>query len=208
LDKVIKAIRAIYADGIEQNHESAIHLATLCDAIDQLGPEQTVQTSSYGIVGRCFQHALSHASNDFAQILSAALDSRHDRFFWQQPDYGDAEDFRVLHANYAFALIAAPKQWSCSNYYCENVFFGISLQAPHTLYAGHAHKAPEVYYVVSGKSQWKRGTENWTERTSGSLVFHDHYVSHAMQSFDEPLLSLFAWTSDLDGEIVAVSDDH
>ncbi len=201
------AVRAIYADGIEHGHESSQHLDVLCGAIDALGREQNVETHSFPVVEDYYQVSLTQTSNKLAQSLGDALDSLHDRFFWQQPDYGDAEEFKVLHENYAFALIAGPKQWSCSNYYTEDVFFGISLQAPHTLYAGHAHKAPEVYYVISGESKWKRGDEDWVDRSSGSLIFHDRYVAHAMQTFNEPLLSLFAWTSDLDCEIMAVNND-
>jgi len=205
MDKLIGAIRAIYADGIEQQHESAEHLDTLCSAIDQLDGEQSVASQSFPVVDRYLRGALAIASDRYANALARALEPISHRLSWQQPDYGDAPEFQILKTNYAYALIAGPEQWGLSNFHCADVFFGVSLQAPHTLYAGHAHKAPEIYYVVSGNSQWKRGDEDWQDRSSGSLIFHDQHVGHAMQSFDEPLLSLFAWTSDLDSEIAGVN---
>lgn len=206
MDAVLQAIRDIYANGIEQNHEGAKHLNTLCKAIDRIGPEQNVPTNSFPVVKRYLKDSLSFSTNQFAGALAEALGPVYDRLYWQQPDYGDAPEFNVLPANYAYTLLVGPERWSSSNYYCEEVFFGLSLQAPNTLYADHVHKAIEIYYVVNGKSRWKRGPEIWTEQISGSLIFHDRHVAHAMQSFDEPLLSLFAWVSDLDGEIVGIKN--
>lgn len=208
MDTTLKAIRSIYANGVEQNHESAEQLVVLCNAIDKLQAEQTIDAKTFQIVECYFEKTLLAATNNLARSLTRALVSVSNRLQWQLANFELAPEFSIMKTNYAFTAIAAPQSWTCSNYHSDDVLFGLTIQAPHTFYAGHAHKAREIYYVISGKSQWKRGDEDWQDRSSGSLIFHDHHVSHAMQTFDEPLLSLFAWPGDLDSEVVSVSNDY
>ena len=53
------------------------------------------------------------------------------------------------------------------------------------------------YVVLSGDSLWRHGDEGFQARPGGSYVFHPSQQHHAMQTLEEPLLALWAWTGDI-----------
>ena len=79
-----------------------------------------------------------------------------------------------------------------------------SLQAPDTYYPPHAHRAEESYWIVGGDGDWKVDTRPWFAVTPGDSIYHASGARHAMQTNEQPLLSLWLWTSHLDSEVVIV----
>ena len=67
-----------------------------------------------------------------------------------------------------------------------------------------AHKAKELYAVVGGTGDWRRGVEPWTSRPPGDFVLHPSGVRHSMQTSSEPVLALVAWISDIRSSVVIV----
>jgi mannose-6-phosphate isomerase-like protein (cupin superfamily) len=55
-----------------------------------------------------------------------------------------------------------------------------------------------MWVILSGEAKWKRGHEEWVTREAGEYFIHTPNESHAMQTFDEPLLVIWAWTGDLE----------
>lgn len=75
-----------------------------------------------------------------------------------------------------------------------DVWFGVSLMAPHTRYPDHRH-SPEEIYVVLSDGQWRQGSNPWHEPGIGGLVYNPPNIMHAMRSRERPLLALwFLWT--------------
>ena len=87
---------------------------------------------------------------------------------------------------------------------CRELAVDISLQGPDIYYPPHAHRAVEIYAIIGGTGDWKRGLEPWTSRPPGDLILHPSGIRHAMQSNAEPLLALGFWTTDLESPIVIV----
>jgi hypothetical protein len=82
--------------------------------------------------------------------------------------------------------------------YCElvcgaHLTAGLLALAPDTHYPAHAHPAEEVYHLLAGKSEWRRGDEPWTHRLPGARIEHPSNVPHAMRALSEPLLALYLW---------------
>jgi quercetin dioxygenase-like cupin family protein len=82
---------------------------------------------------------------------------------------------------------------------------GLTLIAPHVVYPAHFHPAVELYLVVSGNALWQSGTDAPALRPPGSLILHPSNVVHAMTTFDEPLLAVWAWRGDLASPSVYVN---
>lgn len=100
--------------------------------------------------------------------------------------------------NFAFTQLAGPPILGMRPimYPSQNIAVGFSLQAPHTFYPRHKHKALEFYGVLAGTALWQMGDGEWQAKPPGSFIFHDSEVIHAMQTQEEPLLTTFAWVGD------------
>ena len=108
--------------------------------------------------------------------------------------------------NFAFVQLGGPAILEARPimYPNEKIAFGFSLQAPHTFYPRHKHKAIEFYGVLAGTALWQLGDGAWQAKPPGSFIFHDSEVIHAMQTQEEPLLTTFAWIGDLLAPLEAV----
>jgi mannose-6-phosphate isomerase-like protein (cupin superfamily) len=79
----------------------------------------------------------------------------------------------------------------------EDLRLGVLLLGPGTLYPLHRHPAEEIYLVVSGAADWRRGGGHFRPRPAGSLVYHPPGEPHAMRTAGEPMLAVYAWTGDV-----------
>jgi hypothetical protein len=97
------------------------------------------------------------------------------------------EQFLNGHAN---ATIIGPEGLETR----PDVWFGVSLMAPHTRYPDH-HHPPEEIYVVLSDGQWRQASKPWHAPGIGGLVYNPPDIVHAMRSAEHPLLALwFLWT--------------
>jgi quercetin dioxygenase-like cupin family protein len=75
----------------------------------------------------------------------------------------------------------------------DDVQFGIWELAPHAIYHGHRHDAPEIYYVISGTGVWTVGASS-REVGPGSTIYTAPGAVHKMvNSGDEPLRAVWLW---------------
>jgi hypothetical protein len=58
----------------------------------------------------------------------------------------------------------------------------------------------------SGNADWKVGTEPWFAVEPGDSIYHESWAHHAMQTNEQPLLTVWLWTSHLDSEVMIVGD--
>jgi hypothetical protein len=129
-----------------------------------------------------------------ASDVAAAIAAIEDELHWQQnPFYSDAALGRGYMDGYAYAEIIGPKGFFPGN----DFLLGFFLLGPNRLYSEHYHPAPELYWMLTGPSRWKRGAGSWEELAAGDLRWHPPFVVHATETCSVPLLCLWAWTSDV-----------
>ncbi len=138
------------------------------------------------------------SSNEIANALLAVSNQLHWRASSKSVD--DGPDIAILLRNLAVATIIGPGAPLPS----DKVYAGFSLQAPDTYYPPHAHDAEESYWIIGGNGDWKVDTKPWFAVQPGDGIYHGPRARHAMQTNEQPLLTVWLWTSDLDSEVLIV----
>ena len=75
----------------------------------------------------------------------------------------------------------------------ERLACGVLVLGPQTKYPKHCHEAEEVYVPLSGTASWWRDKGVWSPQAPGSMIYHPPWLSHAMETAEEPLLALYLW---------------
>jgi hypothetical protein len=73
----------------------------------------------------------------------------------------------------------------------RDVWFGVSLLAPHVRYTDHSH-APEETYLVLSEGAFRQGEDEWFTPGIGGSFYNTPFITHAMRSTDTPLFALWA----------------
>ena len=146
--------------------------------------------------------ALSGEPNSPERALADAVAAAGPGLRWKEmyAEYDDEPDMAAFRRVYAYTLLVGPEAPLRS----DRVKVGVTLQGPDALYPAHAHRAAELYAVVGGTADWRRGSEPWTRRPPGDFVVHPSGVRHAIQTNAEPLLAFVAWLSEIDSRVVIV----
>ena len=139
-------------------------------------------------------------SREVAQALMAVADQLEWRASSKCRD--DGPDIAVLSRNFAVASIIGPGQPLPS----DKVYAGFSLQARDTYYPPHAHFAEESYWIIGGDADWRVGSKPWFAVQPGDSIYHEPEALHAMQTNEQPLLTVWLWTSHLDSEVIIIRD--
>ena len=141
-----------------------------------------------------------HESNShtLAQSLLAVTDQLEWRASSKCSD--DGPDVAILSRNFAIATIIGEGGPLKS----DEVHAGFSLQAPDIYYPPHAHYAEESYWIIGGDADWRVGAKPWFAVQPGDSIYHKSEARHAMQTNEQPLLTVWLWTSHLDSEVVIV----
>jgi hypothetical protein len=130
-----------------------------------------------------------------ASDVAAAIAAIEDDLHWQQnPAYSDAAmGHNGYMEGYAYAEIIGPRGFFPGS----DFLMGLLLLGPRRLYREHYHAAPELYWMLTGPSKWKRGAGAWDELQAGDMRWHPPFVVHATETSSAPLLCLWAWTNDV-----------
>jgi len=152
------------------------HLATTCASS---GPHESI-------------------SHRLAQALMAATEQLEWRA--SSKNHDDGPDIEILSRNFAVATIIGEDGPLES----DKVYAGFSLQAPDIYYPPHAHYAEESYWIIGGDADWRVGAKPWFAVEPGDSIYHESEARHAMQTNEQPLLTVWLWTSHLDSEVVIV----
>jgi len=134
--------------------------------------------------------------NEIANALLAVSDQLHWRSSSKCSD--DGPDIAVLLRNFAITTVIGEGGLLPSDKVCS----GFSLQAPDMFYPPHAHTAEESYFIIGGDADWKVGSDPWFPVEPGDSIYHESKARHAMQTNDQPLLTIWLWTSHLDSEVL------
>ena len=81
---------------------------------------------------------------------------------------------------------------------------GLLFQLDHVAYPKHWHSAEELYLVLLGEAQWSVDDDSSEVRSPENFVHHKSNQPHSMTTIDEPLLAMWGWTGDIDGQSYSV----
>lgn len=70
---------------------------------------------------------------------------------------------------------------------------GFLILGPGIEYPDHHHVAEELYFPLTGATEWRMGGGAWRRRAPGEVIHHASNVSHAMRTGNEPLLAFYLW---------------
>jgi hypothetical protein len=127
--------------------------------------------------------------------LAAAIAQVWDELAWRQnPNYSDrAMGQPGYMENYAYAEIIGPS----GPFHGEDFLLGLLVLGPGLHYPDHYHPAPELYWTLSGPSQWRTGSGEFRSREALETIWHPPLVRHATKTGSAPLLAIWAWTRDV-----------
>ena len=140
------------------------------------------------------------ATGSSTRPIAAALLASADQLHWRARLRDEAPDLAVFSRNFTAVTVIGPGGLLAS----DKVMTGFSLQAPDTYYPPHAHLAEESYWIIGGDGDWKVDVRPWFAVKPGDSIYHASGARHAMQTNEQPLLSIWLWTSHLDSEVVIV----
>jgi Dimethlysulfonioproprionate lyase len=199
MSELLNAIRAVCRDGAAREPAIAEDMGRILRALDGLGDPRTGTSQDLDVVASYLDGCRALARAPLAERLVAALDAERDAVAWHPTrSYDNEPSMAAFLPRYAVGLIVGPDSFGrrCP-YFSDDVFLGVSLQAPGTDYAAHAHQAVELYYILAGSVDWRQGDGAWRRKAPGEFVRHEAHEPHAMRTGEEPLLALFAWVSDV-----------
>ncbi len=125
--------------------------------------------------------------------LAAALAALDEHLNWRQTAaYSDALLGAGFMENYAHCEIIGPNGF----FQGDDFLLGLILLGPHRHYKDHYHPAPELYWPLTGPSDWKRGAGGFVLRQAGETIWHRPFIVHATATQETPLLAVWCWTSD------------
>jgi len=70
---------------------------------------------------------------------------------------------------------------------------GLFLLEPNIFYKDHKHEAPELYLNLTKGTHWRFDNMIWEEKNSGSIVYNEPNMVHAMKINENPFLSIWCW---------------
>lgn len=107
---------------------------------------------------------------------------------WNQT-YGEAEVGATFLERYGWSELIGLR----GPFRSDAIACGFLLLGPEVEYPPHRHKAEEVYLVLSGAADWRKGGAGFARHPPGTLVHHTPWRPHAMRTSSQPLLALYLW---------------
>ena len=104
---------------------------------------------------------------------------------WRRRTSADPRN-RTFWDGHANAMIVGPGGLEAR----QDVWAGVSLMAPHTVYVDHDHPPEEVYLALSDGAWWNADMD-WTEPGPGGLIYNRPGIRHAMRAGAQPFLALW-----------------
>ncbi|MFL5258697.1 MAG: dimethylsulfonioproprionate lyase family protein [Hyphomicrobiales bacterium] len=127
--------------------------------------------------------------------LAAGIAQVWDELAWRQnANYSDrAMGQPGYMENYAYAELIGPS----GAFHGDDFLLGLLVLGPGLHYPDHYHPAPELYWTLSGPSQWRTGPGEFRSREALETIWHPPLVTHATKTGSTPLLAIWAWTRDV-----------
>ncbi len=125
--------------------------------------------------------------------LAAAIAAVSDHLQWRQsPSYNDTLLGAGFLDNYGWCQIVGPYGFFPG----DDFLLGLLMLGPHRHYSDHYHPAPELYWPLTGPSDWKRDGAAFQPEPAGATIWHEPNVIHATRTQTHPLRAMWCWTND------------
>jgi gentisate 1,2-dioxygenase len=174
----------------------------LASSIGEIDVFRHLEPNATRLVRDWLRIAVESGTTQETLPVAEALWACRDELAWQEPYTQYGGDLGGLSSVLAFADLVGPGGPGVS----RAIWVGLSLQAPRSFYPPHVHTATEVYLVLSGTAGWQRKGGDWVSRPPGTVIIHRGGEAHAMATTDDPLLTVFAWTTDLAAPVSFVGE--
>ena len=192
-DIVSPALRLIDAFAVSLKGEGMEEVKTAL-ARQDLSPAAAIGPSPSSLPAVRFFPECVAASMFVAPGFAAALAEIAEFLHWKQnPNYSDRVMGKGYMDNYAYAEIIGPHGFFAG----DDFLLGILLLGPAQFYRDHHHPAPELYWLLTGPSEWRKGRESFETQPAGATIWHPPHLSHATRTGVSPLLAAWAWTRDV-----------
>ncbi len=204
MKRLINAFEGLFAASTQSGGELAKTAGFTLENVDWKGEQSRPKPTSHPVVDTNLEAACvnsgRHGSTSHA--VANALMAVTDQLRWRASgkDPADGPDVAAFAPNFTAATVIGAGGLLPS----DNVIAGVSLQHRDTYYPPHAHHAEESYWIIGGDGDWKVGKKPWFAVKPGDSIYHESLARHAMQTNEQPLLTVWLWTSHLASEVVIV----
>ncbi|HUQ35469.1 MAG TPA: dimethylsulfonioproprionate lyase family protein [Aestuariivirga sp.] len=125
--------------------------------------------------------------------LAAAIASLDGHLKWlQSKSYTDEVLGAGFGENYGWCEIIGPQGF----FKGDDFLLGLLMLGPQRHYKDHYHPAPELYWPLTGPTEWKQGSGVFETKPAGAGIYHAPMVHHATRTAEHPLLTVWSWTKD------------
>ena len=125
--------------------------------------------------------------------VAAAIASLDGHLKWMQSkSYTDEILGEGFLQNYGWCEIIGPEGF----FKGDDFLLGLLMLGPHRHYRDHYHPAPELYWPLTGPTEWKQGAGSFEMKQAGAVIYHAPNVHHATKTAEHPLLAIWSWTKD------------
>ena len=125
--------------------------------------------------------------------LAAAIASLDGHLKWlQSKSYTDEILGEGFSQNYGWCEIIGPQGFFAG----DDFLLGLLMLGPHRHYKDHYHPAPELYWPLTGPTEWKQGSGSFETKPAGAVIYHAPNDHHATKTAEHPLLTVWCWTRD------------
>ncbi|MEM7334237.1 MAG: dimethylsulfonioproprionate lyase family protein [Chloroflexota bacterium] len=197
MQKLLQETIRFFEQWLEMTSVGVEHLRPSIDALKKLGEPVDRETFIPPLVKQWLEPCLQMPTASHCEPLMMVLREVAWQMKWiPSPANYISPDFAK---GFAYAqLVGHPhRAVESAVYLSDEVAVGLSIQAPRLFYPPHHHPAIEFYMPLAGTAVWQLGTDKPQPQSPGAAIFHDTMVSHGMQTQDEPMLTIWAWTGEL-----------
>ncbi len=204
MNRIIDALEGLFTAATGSGGELA---KTANFTLENVNWKETLtrpKPTSHHIVDSSLEAACANSGPDGSSSheLARSLLAVADQLEWRSSSKAreDGPDVAILLRNFAVTTVIGAGGLLPT----DKVYAGFSLQARDIYYPPHAHHAEESYWIIGGDGDWKVDTRPWFAVVPGDSVYHKSGARHAMQTNEQPLLTVWLWTSHLDSEVMIV----
>ncbi|MGE8067987.1 dimethylsulfonioproprionate lyase family protein [Pseudomonas sp. NPDC089569] len=195
-----------FADALDRQDQpvAAAHAKRLRTLQAGLTTLQNVPVARVPVQTQCEAELQAYVGdNALAKALSDLMPALH---LTRSKTYLAAPPSANFADNYGYSVICGPDSGPPALMKDAEISFGLMLLGPDTHYPLHSHPADEIYYTVTGPSSWRTGDDAWSSRTTGEIIHHPSWITHATLAGDSPLVLLYVWQGDLETDAAFTPD--
>ena len=189
---LIRTIRTYYANLTvkEPNVKREVdHMLTTTTKLHPVAPEGNRVNAG---AAKHLPGALDAARRGPGRAVADAITGAADDLLWYY-GYAPRPGEKDLSQDIAFCEILGP---TTGSFRSADARLGFTLIGPRMHYPAHSHPATELYHLLAGSSTWIKA-DVASRKEPGDFILHPSGVSHAMETDEASLLSIYSWSGDI-----------